>query len=137
MAPRFEHRHVVGFEETNLLGNVYFTHFVRWQGHCREAFLKEKAPDVVALFAGGFRLVTLKCSCEYLAELRALDDVTIGMGLESLVQNRMTLSFEYRRGGELVARGEQVLAAMAERDGRLDPASWPSSLLDALRPYRT
>ena len=27
----FEYKHVVTFEETNLLGNVYFTNFFLWQ----------------------------------------------------------------------------------------------------------
>ena len=28
----YEYRHVVGFEETNLVGNVYFVNHLRWQG---------------------------------------------------------------------------------------------------------
>ena len=44
----YEYRHVVGFEETNLVGNVYFTEHLRWQGRCREMFLKEHAPEVLA-----------------------------------------------------------------------------------------
>src|SRR5208282_2982394 len=37
----YEYRHVVGFEETDLMGNVYFVNYVRWQGRCREMFLFE------------------------------------------------------------------------------------------------
>ena len=36
----FEYRHLVGFEETNLVGNVYYANHVRWQGRCREMFLR-------------------------------------------------------------------------------------------------
>ena len=35
----FEYRHVVSFEETNLVGNVYFANHLSWQGRCRELFL--------------------------------------------------------------------------------------------------
>jgi enediyne core biosynthesis thioesterase len=28
----YEYQHVVGLEETNLLGNVYYANHVRWQG---------------------------------------------------------------------------------------------------------
>jgi enediyne biosynthesis thioesterase len=73
----FEYRHVVGFEETNLVGNVYYANHVRWQGRCREMFLREHAPDVLDALAQDLRLVTLHCSCEYLAELNAFDEVII------------------------------------------------------------
>ena len=43
----YEMRYVVGFEETNVVGNVYYAHHVRWQGRCRELFLCELAPEVV------------------------------------------------------------------------------------------
>ena len=36
----FEYRHVIGFEETNLVGNVYYANHVRWQGRCRELVLR-------------------------------------------------------------------------------------------------
>ena len=32
MEQYYEHRHVVSFEETNLVGNVYYVNYVRWQG---------------------------------------------------------------------------------------------------------
>ena len=31
----FEYRHVVGFEETNLVGNVYYVSHLSWQGRAR------------------------------------------------------------------------------------------------------
>ena len=38
----YEYEHVVTFDETNLVGNVYYTNHLRWQGHCRELFLREQ-----------------------------------------------------------------------------------------------
>ena len=35
----YEYPHMVGFEETNLVGNVYYVNYLRWQGRCREMFL--------------------------------------------------------------------------------------------------
>ena len=31
----FDMDHVVTFEETNLVGNVYYTNYFSWQGRCR------------------------------------------------------------------------------------------------------
>src|SRR5687768_16040003 len=64
----FEMRHVVAFDETNLVGNVYFSHYVRWQGRCRELFLREHAPELLEHLQDRLALVTVRCSCEYVAE---------------------------------------------------------------------
>ena len=74
MAKRaYQHEHVVGFEETNLVGNVYYVNHLRWQGRCREMFLRDHAPGVLDDLAGDLALATIRCSCEYLGELHALD----------------------------------------------------------------
>lgn len=135
----FEMRHVVSFEETNLVGNVYFARHLSWQGRCRELFLRDRAPDVLDALATGLSLATLRCGCEYYAELFALDEVVVRMRLDAVVQNRIALRFDYLRlrGGteQLVARGHQEVACM-RRDGvRLVPAPIPASLRAALRPY--
>jgi enediyne biosynthesis thioesterase len=135
----YEYHHIVGFEETNLVGNVYYVNHLRWQGRCRELFLNDYAPDVLAELSNGLCLVTTRCSCDYLAELSAFDKVIVRMRLGVLVQNRITLVFEYwrstRDGEELVARGEQQVACMRRDGARLTPMSLPETLRKALEPY--
>lgn len=135
----YEYRHVIGFEETNLVGNVYYANHVKWQGRCREMFLREHAPEVVGDFAGGLCLVTLRCSCEYLAELNVFEEVAIRMHLASLSQNQMALGFEYWRltdsSEDLVARGEQHIACMRRQGSELLPARIPHGLAHALGRY--
>lgn len=136
----YEYKHVIGFEETNLLGNVYFVNHLRWQGRCRELFLRDEAPGVLADMGRGLALITTRVSCEYLEELAAFDELVIRMTLASLTQNRLTMAFAYHRlrdgREELVARGEQEVACML-RDGRtMVPAPIPRELSEALRPYR-
>ena len=135
----YEYRHIVGFEETNLVGNVYYASHIRWQGRCREMFLRDHAPDVLAQLAAGLCLVTTRCSCEYFAELAALEEVIIRMRLAALTQNRVTMLFEYWRQAdgseELVARGEQQVACMWREGKRLAPAPVPQSLREALEAY--
>jgi enediyne biosynthesis thioesterase len=135
----YEYRHQVTFQETNLMGNVYYTNHLAWQGRCREQFLHEHAPEIVARLSSDLCLATVRCSCEYLAELFAFDQVVLRMRLAELVQNRMTLAFEYwryRNGTEeLVARGEQQIAAMRRAETGLVPAPVPSELREALQAY--
>lgn len=138
--PAFEYRHVVGFEETNLVGNVYYVNHLRWQGRCREMFLYEHAPEILEELSNGLALATVRCSCDYLAELEAFDRVVLRMRLGEVVQNRLTLLFEYWRetdgGQELVARGEQQIACMRRDAGRTVPTPIPAALREALRPYQ-
>jgi enediyne core biosynthesis thioesterase len=136
----YEYRHVVGFEDTNLVGNVYYVNHLKWQGRCREMFIREHAPDVVDLLERDLALATVRCACDYIEELRAFDTVTIAMRLSALARTRMTMSFEYLRGAaggrDLVARGEQVIACMRREGDRLVPAPVPASLAAALEAYR-
>ncbi len=145
----YEYRHVVGFEETNLVGNVYYVNPLRWQGRCREMFLRDNAPEVLAELAEGLALATVRISCDYLAELFAFDQVAVRMRLGGVMQNRITLLFEYWRvaavgtegstegnaGEELIARGEQVVACMRREGDKTVPTAIPVALREALKPY--
>lgn len=140
MEPYFEYLHTVGFEETNLVGNVYYVNYLRWQGRCRELFLKSKAPDVLADLQDDLKLFTLKVGCEFFAEITAFDDVAIRMRLVELAQTQIEFSFDYVRvdpgGGELlVARGGQRVACMRGPNTRTVPARVPEALARALEPY--
>jgi enediyne biosynthesis thioesterase len=135
----YEYRHIIGFEETNLVGNVYYVNHLRWQGRCREMFLREHAPEVLAELQRDLALVTIHCSCDYLAELAPFDEVVVRMRLVSLSQNRMSLQFDYVRatvnGEEIVARGEQQVACMRRQGGRMAPEPIPARLREALEAY--
>lgn len=134
----YGYRHLVTFEETNLVGNVYFTNYLRWQGHCRERFLAEHAPGVVAELSGDLALVTVSCHCDYYAELFALDTVDVRMGLAGVEAGRVSMSFAYYRLGqlpELVARGSQTIGCVRRTSVGAEPVAVPAELLEALAPY--
>ena len=135
----YEIRHRVGFEETNLVGNVYYVNFLRWQGRCRELFLLEHAPGVLAEIRADLKLFTLKCECEFLMEITAFDELAIRMRLEDLTQTQVGFAFDYlrlREGiEELVARGRQRIACMRGPNGATRPSRVPEALVAALAPY--
>ncbi len=136
----FEYRHVVGFEETNLVGNVYYVNHLRWQGRCRELFLRRHCPGILDALRQGLALVTTSCSCDYFAELAAFDEVLVRMRLGEIVQNRITMRFEYLRvnadgGEELVARGEQRIACMRSDGERKVATPVPEELRQALAAF--
>ncbi len=137
MAEFYEYRHVVGFEETNLVGNVYYANHVRWQGRCREMFLRDHAPSILDDLAGDLALVTTRVACEYYNELFAFDRIAIRMRVGEVVQNRVLMLFDYHRigerGEELIARGEQGVASMRRvASGGVEPTAIPDALRAAL-----
>jgi enediyne biosynthesis thioesterase len=132
----YEYQHIVGFQETNLIGNVYYVHYLSWQGRCREMFLSDHAPGVLEDIKNGLKLATVRVACEYEEELLAFDRVTVRMSLSTLKANGMTLRFTYVKVDDtretIVARGEMEIACL--RGTSAVPV--PEELKEALRPYR-
>lgn len=129
----FEYRHIVTLDETNVVGNVYFAHFVHWQGHCREHFLAQHAPGVVsAIQRGELAIVTVSCSMHYYTECFALDTIDVAMTLRMSTGNRLSMDFEFRRGTDLAARGTQTVACMRRTDSGVVPIKIPTELSRAL-----
>jgi enediyne biosynthesis thioesterase len=136
----YEFRHLVGFEETNLVGNVYYVNYLRWQGRCREMFLQEKAPEVLDDIRADLKLFTLRVDCEFFAEITAFDELSIRMRLLDLTQTQVAFTFDYVRLGPdgaeiLVARGQQRVACMRGPNNDTRPTRVPEPLRLALAPY--
>ncbi len=131
----YSYEHIVGFEETNLVGNVYYANYLLWQGRCREMFLLEHAPQVLGELSRGLALVTTRVSCDFLLEALAFDRLLIEMRLGDLTQNRVTMRFDYWRvsedARELIARGEQQIASMRRLGERMVPTPLPAPIRSA------
>ena len=141
MTGYYELRHTVGFEETNFVGNVYYVNYLRWQGHCRERFLIEEAPSVLAeIMHDDLKLFTLKAECDFFAEITAFDELSVRMRLDELTSTQVVFSFDYvqiKADGQesLVARGKQRIACMRGPNNATVPARVPADLLAALAPF--
>lgn len=140
MPEYFELRHRIGFEETNIVGNVYYANYVRWQGRAREMFLLEHAPDTLARIKEGLKLFTVSVGCEFYSELTAFDEIAVRMSLQELRQTQVRMGFDYVHllpDGEerLAARGHQHIAFMFGPNGRTEPVAVPQDLVEGLRGY--
>jgi enediyne biosynthesis thioesterase len=127
-------------EETNLVGNVYFSNYFLWQGHCRESFLLDHAPGVLRDLRGDFAMMTTSSGCEFFAELFAGDTVEVRMSLAVQSATKVTMRFDYYRvqGGataQLVARGTQGIACMRRSGNLMEPVEVPEELRAALVPF--
>lgn len=139
MEKYYEYRHLVGFEETNLVGNVYYVNYLRWQGRCREMFLRDRAPAVLEDLREDLKLFTLKVECEFMVEIGAFDELSIRMRLEDLTQTQIGFAFDYvrlRHGlEELIARGRQRIACMRGPNTDTKPTRVPEPLRAALAQF--
>jgi enediyne biosynthesis thioesterase len=127
---------MVTFAETNLVGNVYFAEYARWQGICREHFLYEHAPESVrAVAQGELALVTVDCALSFHSESFAADVIDIEMTLRAASRNRISMAFVYRRGSDVIATGTQSIACMQRADSGLIPVEIPEDLASALRKF--
>lgn len=136
MVRAYHWRHVVTFDETNVVGNVYFAHFLHWQGRCREMFLAEHAPGVLKALSGGdLAMATVSCDMEYYRECFAFDEIDIAMTLRVRSGNRLRMDFDFRRDGGRVAHGSQTVACLRRTGSGVEPVEIPDELSSALAPY--
>ena len=136
----FEYRFPTTFEETNVVGNIYFANYAVWQGKCREMFIKEYCPDVLEAINDGLALITLDLSCKYFGQLFAFDDVVMRMNVEAFAQNRMVMNFLYYKEQdnqlELICQGSQGAASMRMIDGKMEAEPFPSSMIETIDIYQ-
>jgi enediyne core biosynthesis thioesterase len=134
----YEYRYTVGFEDTNLVGNVYYVNYLRWQGRCREKFIEDEAPGILEQMQDDLKLFTLKAECEFFAEITAFDELGVRMRVDELTQTQVEFGFDYVKLGDpeiLVARGVQRIAIMRGPNSKTVPARIPAELREALEPY--
>ena len=136
----YEYRHRICFEETNVVGNVYYTNYILWQGRCREMFLYDHAPQLVHELDHGLAMATTRVSCSYYEELAAFDEVVIRMSAGNMTPSRLTMVFRYYRvlpNGEerLVAEGEQEVVCIKRQAEGIEPIPLPEVLREAVELY--
>jgi len=135
----FDMQHVVTFEETNLVGNVYYTNYFSWQGRCREMFLREHAPQtLVELQAGELRLVTAHASCDFADEFNVFDEIVVRLSLNRFIAFGVSLNFDYLRANAasaVLARGRQDIKFLRRQANEWALSEIPEALRNAVRRY--
>lgn len=90
----------VTFQDTNIVGNVYFLTFFRWQSECRDAWLRSAMPDVWdRLRTGDARLHVSNWSNRFEDAFGATigDRISVNLQAQSQDQDSVLLSMEVFR----------------------------------------
>ena len=107
----------VRYAETDMMGIVYHGSYLPWFEIGRTTLLKEQGIVYRDLEAAGYRLPVLEVGVKYLRPAFYDDTVTIVTTLAEKPVVRIELTYEVRRGGDLLATG-RTAHAFIDRDGR-------------------
>lgn len=109
----------VGLKETNLEGNVYWTHFFDWFSQVREQFLILLIPDFQERFKAGLRIITYEEYLRHIAPAFFSEKVSVKISVSEIKKVQACLSFEVENAttGHKLAEGWQILLFAATKDG--------------------
>ena len=134
----------VTFQDTNIVGNVYFLTFFRWQSECRDAWLRSAMPDVWdRLRTGDARLHVSNWSNRFEDAVGATigDRISVTLQAQNQDQDSVLLSMEVFRHDGLsrsrLASGSMTLRIDLDRsdtkhelgDNQLDTQVGPSYVM--------
>ena len=131
----------VGLRETNLEGNVYWTHFLDWFGTVREQFLLLLVPDFENRFRAGLRIITAEEHLKHLAPAFFGESVIVRINVAEMKKIQACLSFviENAATGQKLAEGWQNLLFAETKDGsvptRKDLIQVPEDIKEAALKY--
>lgn len=130
-------------EESNLVGNIYYSNYYKWQSIVRDSFFFEQVQEFFsgADFIGEFVCTDLKIG--HLREAMPFDNIKVVMSLKSIYENGIKLYFEYFN----VSGDKEVKLAFGEHQAfwvdlnnetRLPEVSKiPEKVIDLLSTYST
>jgi len=124
-------------EESNLAGNVYYSHYFVWQGRVLELYLHERAPELFRPGQTDGELLCRYCDVDYLREAQPFDRVRVRLYVESVNACGATLNFEFWRDRpdgspqKLQVGRQEVLWVTRDAAGRPVAAPLPAAIAGA------
>jgi enediyne biosynthesis thioesterase len=122
-------------EHSNVVGNVYFAHYVSWQGEAVDAMLASLHPEYARTRSSELRVESV--AMDHFREAMPYDLVEVHVQVERVWQRGLALHAEvYRRtGSDLVKLAAGQLEGIwyaADGQGVWKPAALPGGIVDAL-----
>ncbi len=130
----YEYRHLVTFDDTNSVGNVYFARFFQWMGSCREVITAEHYPELVDDIKRGFGFATEFAHIDFIHECFLFDRILIKMTVTDLSRTRLEFGFEFMNEDKdiLLAKGSQAVVWVNPQHR---PSLMPDKLYDSVVDY--
>lgn len=118
---RFAFAVTVYIGDTNVEGNVYWTHYFDWLGRAREAFARWAVPNIIEEMGAGLTLITVETNIKHVKPAFLYDELVVIVGIKEVKKASLQLCFDFvnQKTKEVIATGWQVIAF--GRDGKLVP----------------
>ena len=116
----------VRFSETDLMGVVHHTNYLRWFEMGRVAYLRAAGIELNQLMADGFMVPIIEVHCQLRQSARFDDEYEVRTTLASC--SRVKIVYEYeiirKRDGVLLAKGDST-NAFTNLEGKVERLSPP------------
>ena len=116
----------VRFSETDLMGVVHHTNYLRWFEMGRVAYLRAAGIELNQLMADGFMVPIIEVHCQFRQSARFDDEYEVLTTLASC--SRVKIVYEYeiirKRDGVLLAKGDST-NAFTNLEGKVERLSPP------------
>ncbi len=126
-------------EESNLVGNIYFSNYTTWQGRVRDQFFYQLAPELYRGTGEHGEWIALHSHIQHLREAMPFDTIEVQMSLLKRYQYGAKLLFEYYKldadgQKQKLAFGEQdILWVKRDQQGNPIPAALPEAFEEKLK----
>lgn len=122
----------VRYAETDQMGVVYHSNYFVWFEVSRVEMLDKLDCPYKSLETDGYMLPVLECTAKFMRPARYDDRITIIARIEDKPLLRMTITYEVKRGEELLATGKTV-HAFVTKDGM--PVKPPARFVSVLKEH--
>ena len=113
------YKHIVQYYETDMMGFVHHSNYVRWMEEARVDYLRQLEINYTGMERDGIFSPTIEVSCRYKKSTTFLDEVVISVSITEF--KGVKLKFAYlmtNANGEIVAEANSV-HCFINKNGRL------------------
>ncbi len=125
-------------EESNLAGNVYYSHYFSWQGRLLDLFLYGVAPECLEPGSPRGEIICLYSRIDFMREAMPFDQVQVRLYVESISESGAMFNFEFLRQQpngrpqKLHVGQQEVIWVQRQPNGTPVAAPWPPAIRQAL-----
>lgn len=133
-------KHRVEFYETDLAGIVHFANFYRFMEQAEHEFFRSLGLEIHGQRQDGtvYGWPRVSGTCSFNAPAYYGDEIEIGMTITRLTRRSLTVEYEFRHEGELLAKGELKTAYCVFPPGaKLESAEMPDPSFILLNKFLT
>jgi acyl-CoA thioesterase FadM len=131
----FDQEYKTTLENSNLIGNIYFSNYPKWINSTKDLFLYSKKPGLFCRSMGDSEFFTYEINISHLQEAMPFDQILVRMFISELYEKGVLLKYEIfkKANGKFsvkLATAKQVLGFSDRLKNNPRLQSIPADLID-------